>query len=108
MRALGAALVSGLALAGAAGSTTRPSGLYGIVMRGPIMPVCIEGQPCEEPAAGVTLVFSRTGYKPKRATTTKTGHYHIRLVPGRYTVSLARPQPIGGLSPRQARVMRAR
>jgi hypothetical protein len=108
MKALAAGLLSALAFAGTASSSSKPSGLYGIVMRGPITPVCVAGQPCDEPAAGVTLVFSRAGHAPKRATTTKTGHYRLRLAPGRYTVGLPRPQSIGGFEPQKVRVVAAR
>jgi len=72
-----------------AGGTTKPSGLYGQVRRGPITPVCTAEQPCDAPAPGVTLVFSRAGRELGRTVTREDGTYRIRLVPGVYGVSRA-------------------
>ncbi|MBA3412336.1 MAG: hypothetical protein H0T09_01470 [Actinobacteria bacterium] len=62
-------------LAGVCASAAAParepalrSGLTGVVMRGPITPVCQEGVPCEAPAR-VTLVFSRPGHQAARVRT---------------------------------------
>jgi hypothetical protein len=73
---------------GASASSLSPSatGLQGRVMRGPIMPVCRVGVPCEEPAKGVTLRFSRNGRIVARATTNSKGWYRVVLKPGRYSV----------------------
>lgn len=91
-----------LVLVGAGASGAAPgSGLYGVVMRGPITPVCTEGVPCDGPAPGVTLTFSRSG----RAWSTRTdqrGAYRIRLAPGIYAVRTS-AKPFG-LTPRPARV----
>jgi len=43
-----AALAAGLVVAASASATG--SGLYGVVLRGPIQPVCVVGEPCEAPA----------------------------------------------------------
>ena len=72
-----------------AGATTKQSGLYGQVRRGPITPVCTAEQPCDEPAIGVTLVFSRAGRELGRAVTRSDGTYRVRLAPGVYGVSRA-------------------
>jgi hypothetical protein len=61
-------------------------GLKGRVMRGPIMPVCRIGVPCDEPARGVKLVFSRSGKVVATATTNQKGWYRVMLRPGRYAV----------------------
>jgi hypothetical protein len=61
-------------------------GLKGRVMRGPIMPVCRIGVPCDEPARGVKLVFSRSGKVVATATTNQKGWYRVTLRPGRYAV----------------------
>jgi carboxypeptidase family protein len=79
------ALGAGLALGcGAAAGTS--SGLQGRVMRGPIQPVCRINEPCDAPAAGVTLRFSRAGRVFAHATTNRKGWYRVVLKPGRYSV----------------------
>jgi hypothetical protein len=107
MRALAALAV--VAAASSAGAATTPSGLRGLVTRGPIMPVCVAGQPCDAPAKNVTLVFSRYGRVVRRATTNDQGRYRVRLTPGLYAVRLQVKQQIGrGLQPERARVAPAR
>jgi hypothetical protein len=95
-----------LVLVGAAQATTTASGLRGLVTRGPIAPLCVDGQPCSEPAAHVTLVFSHNGRVVGRAVTKGDGRYRVRLPAGLYSVK--RPGPaatIGrGLEPDHARV----
>jgi hypothetical protein len=83
------------------------SGLHGIVMRGPITPVCQVGKPCSEPAAGTVLVFTRNGSVAARTRTGTDGRYSVRLEPGFYTVRLTQQPRIGrGLEPARARVRR--
>jgi hypothetical protein len=59
------------------------AGLYGSVVRGPTMPVCRVDVPCDEPAANVTLLFSRKG-TTTRVRTDARGRYRVRLRPGAY------------------------
>jgi hypothetical protein len=81
------------------------AGLHGIVMRGPIQPVCQVGKPCSEPAVGAVLVFSRNGREAARARAGVGGRYAVRLAPGFYAVRLTTAPRIGsGLTPRQVRV----
>jgi hypothetical protein len=77
-----------LVLAGAAGAriNTAPSGLRGIVTRGPITPVCVAEQPCTEPARNVTLLFSHDARVVGRAVTNDEGRYRVRLPAGLYSV----------------------
>jgi hypothetical protein len=82
----------------AANGTTAHSGLRGTVTKGPLMPVCREGVPCDGPAAGLTLVFSRNGVAVGRTTTRQDGSYRLALRPGRYAVravprGLVPPEP---------------
>ena len=105
--AIAIALAS-LALAGSATSATTPSGLRGIVMRGPITPVCTVGVPCDAPASGVVLVFSRSGSVVARTTTNRNGAYRLALRPGRYGVTTARRTIGSGLTPRSVFVPRGR
>ena len=97
-----ALLVVGAAFGGAATaapSTTR-TGLYGVVMRGPIRPTCIEDQPCDAPARGVLLTFSHNGRFVARVATAQDGTYRVRLAPGRYRVRATPVPRVGtGLTP---------
>jgi hypothetical protein len=72
---------------GSAGGGTA-TGLRGYVKRGPIMPVCRVGVPCDEPARGVKLRFSRAGKVVATATTNNRGWYRILLRAGSYGVSM--------------------
>jgi len=86
---LGTLLVAVVACTGAASASVTASGLYGIVEKGPIRPVCQVGQPCDAPAQ-VTLLFSRTtatGTLLSPARSKATGAYRIGLTPGYYTVT---------------------
>jgi hypothetical protein len=81
-------VVSALALLFAAGAnaTARPSGLYGVVTRGPITPVCVAELPCSAPAPNVTLLFSRNDHVVGRVVTDAFGRYRLRLPSGLYIV----------------------
>lgn len=97
MKTLGFAVLATLVLGcGSAGGGTAisgetASGLNGRVMRGPTMPVCYVGKPCEEPARGVKLIFSRSGKVVARTTTNQKGRYRIALKSGSYSVRTNRP-----------------
>jgi Carboxypeptidase regulatory-like domain len=69
---------------------------------------CPQGQPCEGPTPGVTVVFTRNGHT-KRVRTNNSGAYRLTLDPGLYTVSspAARP-PRGSVSPSKVRVYAGR
>ena len=82
-------LLAALALATAALPATLHSGLYGVVRKGPIMPVCRVGVPCDAPAQ-VTLVFTRAGTVVARTRSDSQGRYRIAIPPGYYVV---RTQP---------------
>jgi hypothetical protein len=107
VRTLAFALTA-LALAAPAHSTPTTSGLRGIVMRGPITPVCMVGVPCSERAASVVLVFSRAGRVVARTTTRQDGGYRLTLRPGRYSVRTTIRTLGSGLSPRIVVVPRNR
>lgn len=95
------------ALAATAAGTTR-SGLYGAVTRGPTQPVCRVGEPCDEPAAGATLVFFRHGRRIARIRANDQGRYRVTLRPGRYAVRTT-AQSIGrGVDPSLVTVSRGR
>jgi hypothetical protein len=103
-KAVGFALLAALAFGcGSAGGGTT-TGLRGKVMRGPTQPVCRVTEPCEEPAAGVRLVFYRAGKVVARATTNQKGWYRVTLGPGRYAVSTMNPRVAKNFSPKSATV----
>lgn len=103
------ALVAGVCTSAAA-RTLEPdprSGLTGVVMRGPITPVCREGVPCEAPAK-VTLVFSRPGHQAARVHTRADGSYRVRLAPGRYAVQTTERAFERRVEPARVTVLRGR
>jgi hypothetical protein len=103
-----AALALALFFAGAAASAPS-SGLHGVVMEGPIKPVCKVDEPCEKPAAGVVLQFKRAGHVVARVRTSQRGTYRVRLRSGSYAVTTVPPRRIGsGLTPRTVRVPKGR
>ena len=105
MKVLIASLSLALALVAGAQASVVKSGLQGVVMRGPITPMCVAEEPCTEPAKNVTLLFSRNGRIAGRAVTDSAGRYRLRLPAGVYAVR--RPPPLGigkGIEPNHARV----
>ena len=82
---LGIVVVAALLLLPAASSGTTGSGLYGVVKKGPITPVCRVGVPCDAPVE-VTLVFSRNGREVTRVRSSEKGKYRVGLAPGFYEV----------------------
>jgi len=91
-------LAAGSVLGASPGSaqTASPGSLAGVVTAGPTTPVCIAGQPCTRPAAGVVLVFSRGGTAVARVTVRADGSYRVRLAAGLYVVraSSGRLEPV--------------
>jgi len=105
MKRTGLPLAVALFLVSGAQATPVSSGLHGVVMRGPIAPVCVAEQACSAPAKNITLLFSRDGRVVARSKTDLAGRYHLRLRPGIYGVALTTTPRIGrGLEPDQARV----
>ena len=80
--------------------------LHGVVMRGPIAPVCRVGLPCNEPARGAVLLFSRGGRVAARVTVGLQGRYTVRLAAGTYLVRQPASPRIGfGIRPDRVRVV---
>jgi hypothetical protein len=98
-----------LVMATGAQATTTRGTLTGTVTRGPITPVCAFEQPCDEPAANVTLLFTRNGDVLGRAVTDSAGRYRVRLPAGAYVVR--RPSATGidrKLEPNRVRIFARR
>jgi hypothetical protein len=111
MKAVISALSLALVVAAGAGAQTTAlsSGLRGVVVRGPIAPVCVAEQPCTEPARNITLLFSRNSRVVGRAVTDTAGRYRVRLPAGVYAVRRPGSMGIGrGIEPNRARVYAGR
>ena len=84
------------------------SGVEGIVLRGPIAPVCIAGSPCSAPAANVTVQALRNGDVVAQTTTDREGRFTLSLTAGDYTVqALGRgtePRPVHVVAPKLAEI----
>jgi hypothetical protein len=108
---LGLAAVA-LAMVSAGSAARAPaslaSGVRGRVMQGPTKPICQVGDPCEEPAPGVILVFSRSGKVAGRAKSNQSGAYSLKLRPGRYYVRATHTPLAKTLKPTSIRVPRGR
>lgn len=102
-----AVLLAAILVCAPAGAAVTPSGLHGVVTRGPITPVCMTGQPCTAPAKHVTLVFVHNGRIVRRVTTDASGRYRVALAPASYAVTLARRQALTRLDPVRVRVRAA-
>ncbi len=100
------ALMTAFTSSGAA-AASHVAGLRGVVMQGPTKPVCID-DPCEEPARGILLEFTRDGKVVAQVKTTNTGTYSVRLKAGSYAVRVPRQRIGTGLSPRVVHVPRGR
>jgi hypothetical protein len=84
MRKLASAIVLALLLAAPAAST-NVTGLRGVV-KVP-KPVCLQDDPCDGSAPGVTIAFWRDGRLVKRVTSGTGGRYRVTLVSGTYSVT---------------------
>jgi hypothetical protein len=108
---VGASLAVGLALVPLAAAGSRGSGLYGVVRRGPIAPVCRAGVPCDAPAP-VKLVLSRAradGGSVYWLRSDEKGRYRIALPPGIYRVGTGKKPTIGsGIKPHAVHVRAGR
>lgn len=92
-RTLGGAWLALLLAAGACSGTSsaglqsdrNETGLEGTVRRGPIEPVCREGQPCDAPVAA-DFTLQRNGRVVTRFASDAAGHFLVYVSPGTYQV----------------------
>jgi hypothetical protein len=105
-RILALLLVTATIAAAGASAAVGPSGLHGVVRRGPISPVCRDNVPCDAPAAGVVLTFRRAGVA-RTARTDANGRYRIALAAGIYSLESSGRQ-LGQPSPAKVRVRAGR
>ena len=100
------ALIALVALTAAVpAAATQATGVRGLVTRGPIAPVCLEGVPCSGPAKHIKITFVRAGVA-KTVLTGANGRYSILLAPGTYAVRF--PSAKFGFRPRSATVVAGR
>jgi hypothetical protein len=74
------------------------TGLEGTARRGPIQPVCYEGEPCDAPVqAGFTL--QQEGLVTARFVSDSAGHFLVHAAPGVYLVVPDEPIGLGLQTP---------
>jgi hypothetical protein len=61
------------------------TGLTGLVLRGPITPVCMENVPCDAPFAA-TFVVTRSGRGVATFASSSDGRFTVLLAPGSYRI----------------------
>lgn len=81
-----------MAAAGACGLEAGQGGergtIAGQVTRGPIMPVCREGVPCDGPFAGAKVIVRGAGGGEARAVADEAGAFRVDVAAGHYTVGV--------------------
>lgn len=100
-----ALLIAASACSSGGAPPTQPSargldktGLEGTARRGPVEPVCREGDPCDAPfQAGLTL--QQDGRVVARFASDSTGHFLVYTAPGTYGVVPDEPVGIGPQTP---------
>ena len=97
-------LVGAAAMFAASAQATPPSGLRGLVTKGPTTPVCRAGELCSAPAKHVQLRFVRNGVAHV-TTSGEDGRYRIVLAPGIYVLRV--PSARGGANPGTVSVHRS-
>jgi hypothetical protein len=93
--AVAAATIAGCASAGSTPSTM--TGLTGVVMRGPVTPVCRVDVPCDAPFSAMFTV-EQTGRRVAQFQSDASGQFTVYLKPGPYMVVPSADAPIIGAS----------
>jgi hypothetical protein len=74
-------------------TTVTTTGLEGHMIRGPVQPVCISDQPCEEPFAA-TFHVKRGGTSVAEFSSGGDGYFLVFLEPGDYEIVPAAEAPL--------------
>jgi hypothetical protein len=103
IRLLGALFIAASACSGGAvpvqpGGGLRTTGLEGTVRRGPIQPVCREGEACDAPVQA-DFTLRQDGRDLARFASDSTGHFLVYIAPGTYLVVPDEPIGIGPQTP---------
>jgi len=91
----GATVLTACASAGSSPSST--TGLTGVVMRGPVTPVCRVDVPCDAPFSAIFTV-EQAGRRVAQFQSDAAGQFTVYLKPGSYNVVPAADAPIIGAS----------
>ena len=94
-----ATTIAACASAGSTPSTT--TGLTGVVMRGPVTPVCRVDVPCDAPFSA-TFTVEQNGRRVAQFQSDAAGQFTVYLRPGPYMVVPGADAPIIG-TPRQSK-----
>ena len=80
-------MIAGAAAIAACASTgpSPTTGLTGVVMRGPVTPVCRVDVPCDAPFSA-TFTVQRAGQRVAQFQSDASGQFSVFLAPGPYTV----------------------
>jgi hypothetical protein len=87
------ALIIASATAGCGGTVVVDTGLTGVVLRGPIQPVCQVGASCDAPFAAIFTV-QQGGRAITMFRSDANGQFEVMLAPGAYTVVPAPDAPV--------------
>ena len=82
---IGVAAVAIAACTSARSSPSTTTGLTGVVMRGPVTPVCRVDVPCDAPFSA-TFNVERNGRRVTQFQSDAAGQFTVLLAPGAYTV----------------------
>jgi hypothetical protein len=102
--AIATAAAVSAACASAAPSPSMTTGLTGVVMRGPVTPVCRVDVPCDAPFSA-TFTVEQDGRRMAQFQSDAAGQFTVYLKPGAYTVVPAADAPIIGASFQRKSVM---
>ena len=108
MRATAISLAATFALVSAltASAATQPN-VHGVLVR-PVASVgCYPDEPCDPPAFGALLVFTRGGRVVTSVRVGAGGQFALHLAPGLYAVRAAPALLVGAVTPATFRVPRA-
>ena len=90
---LTAVVAATAACASAATSPSATTGLTGVVIRGPVTPVCRIDVPCDAPFSA-TFSVERSGRRVTQFQSDAAGQFTVVLAPGVYTIVPAADAPI--------------
>ncbi|HYE96133.1 MAG TPA: hypothetical protein VD962_07970 [Rubricoccaceae bacterium] len=109
---LGVLIVASLggAACNTAGSLIGPgeTGLRGQVLRGPIQPVCQEGEPCEDAPFAATFYVYRGSRRIATFRSDAEGRFEIALAPGAYGIVPDEDAPVMAPASQRQEVVVAR
>ena len=93
MRIVFIAVVVTATCASAAPAPSATTGLTGLVIRGPVTPVCRVDVPCDAPFSA-TFSVERSGRRVTQFQSDAAGQFTVFLAPGAYTIVPAADAPI--------------